>query len=198
MLGPLADAKKLPQQVDDRSYKTIVPSANPVRLTARWETYQHDRRRARSDRSFPALHHDPRRERILDRQECDATHYLCPFRQEAATLRSASAHDDAVRLSVNGKELAALPGGDGLRSSAAVLPLNAGWNELAITLENENNVDWRWNGLMMATKGAAGLRFALMPVQSALEGDALAAQIVIPRGRVRGSIVSPRPNCSDV
>jgi hypothetical protein len=87
--------------------------------------------------------------------------YVHSTRKQEVEIRIG--HDDPLGIVLNGKPIARLEGTAGFHSSSAALPLKAGWNELTVTLENADNVDWRWNGLSLAVKGLATVRFALKP-----------------------------------
>jgi hypothetical protein len=63
------------------------------------------------------------------------------------TLQVRWGHDDPLAVSVNGKAVANYPGAEGFHASSGTIALKAGWNKLTVTLANETNVDWRWNGL---------------------------------------------------
>lgn len=81
----------------------------------------------------------------------------------AQTLATRIGHNDNAQISVNGRLVANLQGGDGFRAAAVNLPLDPGWNQLTVTLENGENVNWRWCGLSLAIKEGANVRFALKP-----------------------------------
>jgi hypothetical protein len=162
VLGPLAAGAVLPEQVDERAYETEVPSHLPIRFAVRWQ-------QAEMDRGFLDLT-DHFRHFTMTRDGSGflvgksvmrlVTYIYSDVKQELAVRWG---HDDPMTVSVNGKTVVELPGSEGFHSSPGVLPLEAGWNELTVTMENENNVDWRWNGLSFAIKKPAAVRFALKP-----------------------------------
>jgi hypothetical protein len=162
VLGPLAAGTSLPDRPDARTFETEVPSHVPIRLTASWLPSE--------------MHHgfldltDHFRHFTMTR---DGSGFLIGksamwlvthvHSEEKQTWEVRWGHDDPMVVSVNGKLVANFPGGEGFRISAGTISLEAGWNKLFIALENETNVNWRWNGLSFAVKKPASVRFALKP-----------------------------------
>jgi len=162
VLGPLTPGAPPPERPDALKYKTEVPLFAPVRFEVQWQQAQ--MRRGILDLTYFFRHS------IEAKDGCGFAagrnvHQLVTYVQceEKQMLRARFGHDDAARVFINGKLLADLQRGDGVRADEVTLPLNKGWNVLTVTLENGENVNWRWCGLTLALKQPAGVRFALKP-----------------------------------
>jgi hypothetical protein len=162
VLGPLAAGTALPDEVDARQYETKVPSHLPIDFTVRWEPSAMSR--GLLDLTDHFRHFAMTRDGsgfLVGKSVMRLITYV--HADEKRTLEARFGHDDRMIIRVNGKTATDFPGVEGFHPSPGTVLLEAGWNKLEITLENENNVDWRWNGLTLAIKNPEGLRFALKP-----------------------------------
>lgn len=161
-LGPLGLTATLPERIDDRDYQSEVPIGANFRFAARWQ-------REEMTHGFLDLTHHFRHYVLTHsgtgwlagRSVMRLVTYV--HSQAKQELQVRFGHDDAMAVALNSRPLARLPAVPGLRAAPAMLPLEAGWNELTVTLENDDNVDFRWNGLSLAVKTPAGIRFAARP-----------------------------------
>jgi hypothetical protein len=159
VLGPLAEKTAMPDRVDDAAYKTEVPFYQPFGYEARWQP-------TRMDHGFLDLTHHFRRY-IMTREGTGyvvgrGTIRLITYvhSDETQSLETLFGHDEAMTISLNGKPMGSYETIAGFRASRCVLPLQAGWNKLMVTTENDENNNWRWWGMSMAVKDGAQIRFA--------------------------------------
>jgi hypothetical protein len=159
VLGPLGKGTALPDRVDERTHESEVPIHQPARFAAHWQP-------AEMGHGFLDLTYHFRHY-VMTR---DGTGYvagksvtrLVTYVHAAAgqTLEARFGHDDSATVSLNGRSVASLQSGAGFHASLVALPVEKGWNELAITLENDENVNWRWCGVSLSVKEPNAVRFA--------------------------------------
>ncbi|HYK90577.1 MAG TPA: DUF2961 domain-containing protein [Acidobacteriota bacterium] len=68
----------------------------------------------------------------------------------ARTLKWRIGHDDALVLRINDQSPQSLSESAGFQASIISASLNAGWNRIEITFQNDENVNWRWPGISLA------------------------------------------------
>ena len=159
VLGPLAEKTATPDRVDDAAYKTEVPFYQLFGYEARWEPTP--MKHGFLDLTHHFRHYTMTREGtgyVVGRGTIRLITYV--HADESRSLETLFGHDDAMTVSLNGKPVGSYNTTAGFRASQCLLPLQAGWNKLVVTTENDENNNWRWWGLSMAVKDGAKVRFA--------------------------------------
>ena len=151
VLGPLQTGTPLPNEPDDLAYTTEVRAHLPIPLEVTWQTAD------MKDGFLDLTDHFRHFAMKLDGTGFligDSVMKLVAYvhSEKSQNVQVRWGHDDAMNVELNGKSISHFPAGQGLYSSQGTLPLEAGWNELSITLENQTNVNWRWNGFFWAIK----------------------------------------------
>jgi hypothetical protein len=164
--GPVARDDELPRAVDHRSRETEVALAKPERFAVRWEDVT-------MASGFLDLTHHYRRFLMAEAGTgfvagaCRTKAVTWIDSPEERSLDALVGHDDAVSISLNGAMETALPARMGFGASPLTLPLRQGRNELAVVLDNAENVNWRWLGFSLALRmdggSLDGVRFRSSP-----------------------------------
>ncbi len=68
----------------------------------------------------------------------------------AESMKWRIGHDDQLVVRINGQPAQPLNEAAGFQASIIPVNLKAGWNRVEITLENHENVNWRWAGFSLA------------------------------------------------
>jgi hypothetical protein len=72
-------------------------------------------------------------------------------------------HDDRLSVRINDRPVRVLAESLGFQAEAIEVQLDAGWNRVVVTFENQENVNWRWPGFSLAVKAGgpdlAGMRW---------------------------------------
>jgi hypothetical protein len=162
VLGPLAIGTALPDEVDDGIYNSNVTTWDPTPMAARWQPAE--MAQGFLDLTYHFRHYAMTRGGTGAVAGHSVTRLITyAHSAEKQSLETQFGHDDVMTVNLNGKSVAYLPSGAGFHASAVVLPLEKGWNKLTVTLENDENLNWRWCGLSLAVKKDAAVRFAASP-----------------------------------
>ena len=147
VFGPVATGDAIPDELGDRMIETAVPIGKPERLKVGWN-------KAEMVRGFLDLSHHYR----LYITTSEGSGFIAgKCRLKAVTfihsprevkLEALVGHDDALKVSVNDAPSISLPERVGFQPSRIKLQLRSGWNKLALVLDNDENVDWRWLGFL--------------------------------------------------
>jgi hypothetical protein len=166
VLGPLGLDQPLPKDPDAGEHPAEVVLNKPEKVTIAWRPV------VMTDGFLDLCHHY---RHFLSRvagtgyipgegRYCCVTHVFAP---EARTVNWRLGHDDRLTLRINESRPLMLKGSDGFQASVVPVRLQAGWNRVAVTLENRENVNWRWAGFCLALEGGeaehARLRWVSQP-----------------------------------
>lgn len=163
-LGPLGIDTSVPDTVSDASYETVVPINAPTKLTATWQGSE--MRSGFLDATYQFRHYvliDHGTGFIAGASKTQLLTYVySPSQRE---LRLLAGHDDPVLVRLNDETNVELPAHAGFKADPLILELHRGWNKLALSLYNDENVNWRWCGVSLAfdREQSQGLRFASRP-----------------------------------
>ncbi|HEX6805822.1 MAG TPA: DUF2961 domain-containing protein [Terriglobales bacterium] len=149
ILGPVSEHTALPDSVSAGLIESVVSINEPTPLKVAWQdasmragfldaTYQF-RHYAMTERGTGFVAGAGKMEMITWMNA-----------KTQSTVKVVLGHDDRVLVRVNGKTLADVPARRGFGPFPLMLPLKAGWNRIAMTVYNHENVNWRWWGISLA------------------------------------------------
>ena len=151
VLGPLNPDVTPPATPDGGQYESVVNVAGPMTIRARWEKVR--MRSGFLDLTYHFRHYVMTNDGngfVAGRCRMQLSTYV--YSPVPQLVEAMIGEDDGAVIAVNGSVTARLPVRSGFHASQLSLPLHRGWNSLAITLSNDENVDWRWSGLSFALK----------------------------------------------
>ena len=164
VLGPVAVDDLLPESVSDTRFGTTIPINQPTPIEVGWQDTKMNA--GFLDVTFQFRHYVLTERGTgfvagLSQTQC-MTFVYSPVQQ---TVNIIIGHDDKVLLKVNDNNAIELPARHGFIGENAVLPLRSGWNKLVMTVYNNENVNWRWNGFSLSfdRDQSNGFRFAVEP-----------------------------------
>jgi len=155
VFGPFDAGNMLPEKVDNRSYETEVAFAKPEQLSVRWED-------ASMFSGFLDLTHHYRHYLFTTKGTgfvagaCRIKALTYIYSPVAKRVETLIGHDDAVWLTVNDEKSVPLSAGAGFYPSLVKLNLHAGWNKLAVLIDNRENITWRWLGFSLSLRKEKG------------------------------------------
>jgi hypothetical protein len=163
VLGPLGLATPAPDvSADDNdTYSTVVPINHPTNLEERWQNAE------MQSGFFDATYqfrHDALTESgtgfVAGTSKTRMVTYI--YSLSPRKVKAVFGHDDRVTMRINGRTIADIPSRMGFGPYFLTLALSPGWNKFDLIIYNDENSDWRWNGISLALdrSQSRGVKFA--------------------------------------